>query len=129
MSIQTLKSRRRNKKNQYETYKRRYNALSSIISKSENLDDNIQRINGNISSCCYDLTTGIKGNGKIQCAYSQFEEKKESNIYGDSTLSNCRTNIINEKSRCLRKMNELECEIRQLEIQIRSQGGTINYWE
>lgn len=129
MLIQTLKAQRRNKKNQYTSYKRRYNALVSIISNLDSrLDDNTRRINDNIIASENGIKSGMKGNRLYLCM-NEMENKKESPTYIDSSLYNCRLNIENERNRCLRKMNDLEWEIKQLEIKIRSQGGTIYSWE
>lgn len=132
MTVDQLKSQRKTKKNSFNTYVKRRDAINKIISNiDKNLDDDVRDVNNQISSCISNLTQGLKvGSSKrISTVCSGLESSKESNVGRDTQISSVRSNLVNEKNRCQRNINSLDAEIRQLESQIKAQGGTIYFWE
>ena len=59
----------------------------------------------------------------------EMEKVKEPLAANDLKLSDCRNNLSSEISRCQRRINALDSEIKQLEAQIKAEGGKIYFWE
>ena len=132
MTVDQLKAKRKTKKIQFDTYVKRRDGVKSIISSIDNkLDDDISDINNRISSCASSLSDGLKiaSSSKVSSVISILHSAKESYTGSDSTISSCRSNMESERSRCQRNINSLDYEIRQIENEIRAQGGTIYFWE
>ena len=132
MTIDQLKARRKSKKNSFNSFVKRRDAINKIISNIDNkLDDDVRDINNNISSCASKLGQGLKAanSRKVATVSGALEATKEGNAGSDGKISSVRSNLVSEKARCLRNINSLDTEIKQLEYQIKAQGGTIYFWE
>ena len=126
MTIDQLKARRKSKKNSFNSFVKRRDAINKIISNIDNkLDDDVRDINNNISSCASKLGQGLKA----ATVSGALEATKEGNAGSDGKISSVRSNLVSEKARCQRNINSLDTEIKQLEYQIKAQGGTIYFWE
>lgn len=129
-TVEQLKSQRKTKKNSFNSYAGRRNAIRTIVSNIDNkLDDDVTAINKKISSCMSELTQGLKGGKNTTTICSDMESAKEKSAGSDSKISSCRGNLSSEISRCQGRINTLDSEITQLENQIKAQGGTIYFWE
>lgn len=129
-TIEQLKSQRKTKKNSFNSYAGRRNAIKTIVSNIDNkLDDDVTAINKKIFSCMTELTQGLKGGKNTTTICSDMESIKEKGAGSDSKISSCRGNLSKEISRCQGRINALDSEITQLENQIKAQGGTIYFWE
>lgn len=130
MTVDQLKAQRKTKKNSFNTYAKRRNAINDIIKKIDNkLDDDISDVNKQISKCISELQQGLKGTSKVSTICSSMDGIKEKGTGSDSKISSCRSNLSSEVNRCQRRINALDSEIKSLEDQIRAQGGTIYFWE
>lgn len=130
MTVEQLKAQRRTKKNSFNTYAKRRNAIRDIIKKiDDKLDDDIRDVNKQISNCISELQQGLKGTSKVTTICSDMEAIKEKGTGSESKIASCRSNLSSEVSRCQSKINTLDSEIKSLENQIRAQGGTIYFWE
>lgn len=130
MTVAELKEKRKSKKNSFNAYAKRRNAVRTIVSNiDDKLDDDISDVNKKISSCISELQQGLKGSTKLSTICSDMEAVKEKGTGSDSKMSSCRSNIKSEQSRCQDRINTLDAEIKELERQIKEQGGTIYFWE
>lgn len=130
MTIDQLKAQRKSKKNSFNAYAKRRNAIKDIIKKiDDKLDDDIGDVNKQISNCISELQQGLKGTGRVTTICNDMEGVKEKGTGSDSKISSCRSNLSSEVSRCQGRINTLDSEIKSLENQIRTQGGTIYFWE
>ena len=130
MDVDKLKTQRRTKKNSFNNYVKRRDAIRKIIKSLENnLNDNVNSICTQVDSCANEFSSGIKGNLKIANVYLGIDESKEKNVSYDSKMSGCEEKLRCELNRCQKKINDLDYEIKQLEIKIKEQGGTIYSWE
>lgn len=128
MTVDQLKAQRKTKKNSFNTYAKRRNAIRDIIKNiDDKLDDDIRDINKQISNCISELQQGLKGTSKVTIC-NAMEDAKEGGA-GSGKIASCRSNLSSEVSRCQGKINTLDSEIKSLENQIRAQGGTIYFWE
>lgn len=129
MTVDQLKAQRKAKKNSFNTYAKRRNAIRDIIKKIDNeLDDDIRDVNKQISNCISELQQGLKGTSKVTTICDAMEGSKEGGT-GSGKIASCRSNLSSEVSRCQGRINTLDSEIKSLENQIRAQGGTIYFWE
>lgn len=130
MTVEQLKAQRKTKKNSFNSYANRRNAIRGIITKiDEKLDDDIRDVNSQITKCISELQQGLKGTSKVTTICSSMESSKEQGTGSDSKISSCRGYLSKEVSRCQGRINTLDSEIRSLESQIKAQGGTIYFWE
>lgn len=130
MTVDQLKAQRKSKKSSFNSYANRRNAVKTIISNIDNkLGDDIGDVNGQISSCISELRQGLKGSSKLETVCSAMEAVKEGSSWNDSKISSCRSNLSNEVNRCQRNINSLDAEIKNIENQIKAQGGTVYFWE
>lgn len=130
LKVKLLKSQRQEKKKTFNTYVGRRNSIKNIINMlDKKLDDDIQDINGQVSKCVAEFQKGLKGISKTEMICSNMDSEKEKRVSSDSKISACRYHLSNEVNRCQTHINNLDCEIKQLENEIRKQGGTINFWE
>lgn len=129
MTLDQLKAQRKTKKNSFNTYAKRRNAIRDIIKKiDDKLDDDIRDVNKQISNCISELQQGLKGSSKVTTICDAMEDCKEGGT-GSGKIASCRSNLSSEVSRCQGRINTLDSEIKSLENQIRAQGGTIYFWE
>lgn len=132
MTVDQLKAKRKTKKNQYNKFVKRRDGVKSIINSIDGkIDDDISDINNRISSCASSLSDGLKiaSSSKVSSVINNLYSAKESYAGSDSTISSCRSNMESERRRCQGNINSLDYEIRQIENEIRAQGGTIYFWE
>lgn len=130
MSVDSLKSQRKEKKNEFNTYAKRRDKIEKIISSIYNdLDNDVDDVNREIDKCINELNAGIEGVKVTTSVGSALSAEKENMPGSDNKLSSCVSALTNEKSRCQRRINELDREIKSLEQQIRDEGGTIYFWE
>lgn len=130
MTVEQLKAQRKTKKNSFNTYAKRRNAIRDIIKKiDDKLDDDIRDVNKQISNCISELQQGLKGTSRVTTICNAMEDVKEKGTGLDSKISSCRGYLSSEVSRCQGRINTLDSEIKSLENQIRAQGGTIYFWE
>ena len=123
MTVDQLKAQRKAKKNSFNTYAKRRNAIRDIIKKID-----IRDVNKQISNCISELQQGLKGTSKVTTICDAMEGSKEGGT-GSGKIASCRSNLSSEVSRCQGRINTLDSEIKSLENQIRAQGGTIYFWE
>lgn len=130
-SVEAMKAERKQKKRQFNTYAKRRNGLTKIIGKIDNeLADNVTRINRNWSGCLNNLSVGLRiegGSGRFGRVVN--DTIHESQPETDKYISDGRTNLSRERSRCQTRINELDDEIRRLESRIKEAGGIIMPWE
>ena len=132
MTIDQLKARRKSKKNSFNTFVKRRDAINKIISNIDNkLDDDVRDINSNISNCVSKLGQGLKvsNSRKVSTVSSSLDSVRENYAGSDGKISSVRSYLMSEKNRCQNNINSLDYEIKQLENQIKAQGGTIYFWE
>lgn len=89
----------------------------------------LRDINNRIASCISELQQGLKGSTKLSTVCSAMEATKEKSTGSDSKMSSCRSYVKSEQTRCQGRINTLDAEIKELERQIKAQGGTIYFWE
>ena len=130
MPVEPLKAIRKEEKKLFSSFVSRRNAVRTIISNIENkLDDDIRDVNNQISNCASELSQGLKGVSKISQIYAEINSAKEQGAGADLKISECRSNLNKEASRCQGEINTLDSEIKKLENQIKACGGTIHFWE
>ena len=130
MTVNQLKSQRKNKKSSFNTYVKRRDAVKNIISSIDNkLDDDVRDVNNQIASCISELSQGLKGVPNVSKRSSDMTSAKEKSVGAESKIVSCSYNLCKEVSRCQGKINTLDSEIKQLESQIKAQGGSIYFWE
>ena len=129
MTVDQLKSQRKTKKNSFNTYVKRRDAVKGIIKNIDNkLDDDVRDVNKQISNCISELQQGLKGVSKVTTICDNMEDSKEGGT-SSGKISSCRSNLSSEANRCQGRINTLDSEIKSLENQIKAQGGTIYFWE
>lgn len=129
MTVEQLKSKRKEKIRTRDTYNSRRKDVEKIVSNIDNkLYDDVRAINNKISSCISELEDGLKG-AKIAGVYTKLQGIKEASPGNESNIKSCRSNLSKEASRCRDKVDSLNSEIKRLEDQIKEQGGTIYFWE
>lgn len=130
MTVAELKEKRKSKKKSFNTYANRRNGVRTIVSNiDDKFDDDIRDINNKISACISELQQGLKGSTKLSTVCSAMEGTKEKSTGSDSKMSSCRSYVKSEQTRCQGRINTLDAEIKELERQIKAQGGTIYFWE
>lgn len=130
MTVEQLKAQRKTKKSSLNTYAKRRDSIRDILNKIDTkLDDDIRDVNKQISDCIFELQQGLGGTGSISTICSDMQGVKEKATDFDSKIISCRSNLSSEVSRCQGRINTLDSEIRSLENRIRTQGGTIYFWE
>ena len=130
VTVEQLKAQRKTKKSSFNLYAKRRNSIRDIISNIDGkMNDDISDINRQISNCILEFQQGLKGSKRVAQICSDMESAKEKWADSDSKITSCRSNLSSEVSRCQSKINTLDYEIKQLEGQIKAQGGTIYFWE
>lgn len=130
MTVAELKEKRKSKKRSFNSYANRRNGVRTIVSNiDDKFDDDIRDINNRIASCISELQQGLKGSTKLSTVCSAMEATKEKSTGSDSKMSSCRSYVKSEQTRCQGRINTLDAEIKELERQIKAQGGTIYFWE
>lgn len=128
MTVDQMKSQRKQKKGQFNAFVNRRNALNTIIGNIDSkLGDDISDVNSKINKCANELSSAVKGSGRPSSLANQMAAQKESNP--DGKISDCRSYLVSERSRCQNQINTLSCEITRLEQQIKEAGGTLYPWE
>ena len=130
MDVEQLKEQRKSKKNTFNKYAKRRDAIRKIVNGIDSkLDDEVSSINKQIDKCIDEFENSIKGSKRINSVYTNIRSSKESFSDKDLKLSSCRKVLSDEITRCQKKINDLDAEIRKTETQIKEQGGTIYFWE
>lgn len=130
MSVASLKSQRKTKKNQLNQYAKRRDAIKKIINNmGSKTSDDVADVNNRISACAANLSYGLYGVGRISSVASEINSMRESYAGGDGSISSCSAYLSKEVARCQNKINSLDREIKNLERQIKAEGGTIYWWE
>ena len=130
MPVERLKALRRTKKKSFNDYAKRRDAIKKVISNIDNsLDNEKNAVNKRINLCESELQEGLKKVSGVSLICSEMEFTKMTDPSQDPFLSTCRSKLDLERQRCQRRINELDAEIKSLESQIRSLGGTIYFWE
>lgn len=113
-----LKSQRRIKINERDTYIRRQQGVDNIIGNiNTDLDVYISNTNCMISSCSSWLSSGLKGKkGNIS---EEIQDEQEKYPYSDSKISSSNSKLSEESKRCQNKITLLNSEISSLDSQIR----------
>lgn len=130
MSVEQLKSDRKIKKNQIDELKDRRDSIKRIISNIYNeLDDDIRVVNTQIAECARYFSSGMKGISRLANIDDNMDSCKEKWVANNTTISSIRDYLELEVARCDREIDNISMEVEQLEKDIKSQGGTVHFWE
>lgn len=130
MTVNQLNAQRRAKKDSFNAYAKRRNCIRDIIKKIDgSLDDDVRDVNTRISGCISGLQQGLSGTKNVGTVCSSMEGVKEKASESDAQIVSCRGYLSSEVARCQQQINSLDADIKSLDNQIRSQGGTTFFWE
>lgn len=130
MSVESLKAQRSACKKSFNSYAKRRDAVRKIINSIDGkFDDDVRDVNNEVLQCKNELLAGLRGIQRINDVGEAIEDTKESNVEDDARLKDCRNNLSLEATRCQQQINAMDRQIRQYEMQIKAEGGTIYFWE
>ena len=130
-SIDTLKTWRKNAKNNKKLYNKRKEAIEkAYYALKDNMNGYVDDINGKVKNCVSELNNGIQGISAVYSKTESINNNREKHYpVNDSTLSSALSYMKSDLTRCQNKIDEYDRQIANYERQIRDQGGTIYWWE
>lgn len=120
MSLASLENSLRLKTKERKTISSRKEAVNTIINNVDGkLDDEIKAVNGRVAKCSAALASSVSNVSRVRDVADSIDNAKERYPSGDTKISGCREALVNERSRCERKISQLDAEIASLKEAIR----------
>lgn len=119
MSLSSLKSELKEKKNELKKLEKRLKGLNTIWGNlRSSFDDDVQDFNMKITSSSEDLINGILNDNNVQTIAGYMKNDVEKTPEFDSDLSEAISSITSEINSCQRSIENLESDIRYLNREI-----------
>ncbi|HOQ37495.1 MAG TPA: hypothetical protein PLR73_07295 [Acetivibrio sp.] len=119
MSLSSLKSELKEKKNELKKLEKRLKGLNTIWGNlRSSFDDDVQDFNMKITSSSEDLINGILNDNNVQSIAGYMKNDVEKTPEFDSDLSEAISSITSEINSCQRSIENLESDIRYLNREI-----------
>lgn len=130
-SVETLKVKRRNAKNNRKTYKNRKDTIKKPYDNCWKLDDYYTKIRKKVEECTNEIHDGIKGmSSVVDSKCSTIEDKREKqSLTNQYSFSQAMNYMSNEMNRCQDLIDYYDRIVADYERQIKDQGGIILPWE
>ncbi|NLM59634.1 MAG: hypothetical protein GX194_11095 [Clostridium sp.] len=119
MSLSSLKSELKEKKDELKKLEKRLKGLNTIWGNLRlSFDDDVQDFNMKITSSSEDLINGILNDNNVQTIAGYMKNDVEKTPEFDSDLSEAISSITSEINSCQRSIENLESDIRYLNREI-----------
>lgn len=119
MSLSSLKSELKEKKDELKKLEKRLKGLNTIWGNlRSSFDDDVQDFNMKITSSSEDLINGILNDNNVQSIAGYMKNDVEKTPEFDSDLSEAISSITSEINSCQRSIENLESDIRYLNREI-----------
>ncbi len=119
MSLSSLKSELKEKKDELKKLEKRLKGLNTIWGNlRSSFDDDVQDFNMKITSSSEDLINGILNDNNVQTIAGYMKNDVEKTPEFDSDLSEAISSITSEINSCQRSIENLESDIRYLNREI-----------